>query len=520
MKKVLLTTVHRPLGVENETCTRNISAEVYHTQIAVAQGPFSIRAICTGWSLEFIALNLNTPTTVLHYPTKRAFINELKKGYHYVGIGFVICTYPKVKELCQVVRTYSPGTKIVLGGYGTVLQECNQLADFVCREEGVNYMKRLLGEEEVDSFKIPVFRRPVKVLSIATRQDAIIPVGLGCSQGCDFCCTSHFFDRNHYPLVKTGREIHEIIGSIDFGKNSCRNIGIMDEDFLEDRKRVMSIARLNVRETEKPILISSFSSLKSLSHYTVEELLSMGLDGVWIGIESKKADYPKLKDVDAAKLISALKNVGINVLTSMIIGYDWHDKNAIEEDFQYLLSLKPALSQIMLLSPCPQTPLFNRMARENRLLNIPYKFYDGFHLLFKHPHFSPQELESIIQQLLQREYEELGPSIFRIFEIQLLGYNSLKDSPHPLFRARAREHRKLCLEIYPLLKMGIKKAPSLRVKQYLRDMKEQAEAQLTISSSVKFKQSLVPPLYYYTYWREKLFPAQQPRTEIHRFNFG
>jgi hypothetical protein len=58
-------------------------------------------------------------------------------------------------------------------------------------------------------------------------------------------------------------------------------------------------------------------------------------------------------------------------------------------------------------------------------------------------------------------------------------------------------------------------------EDFLPDRKRiKAEAQLPISSSEMFKQSLEPPLYYYTYWREKLFPAQQPRTEIQRFNFG
>ena len=33
--------------------------------------------------------------------------------------------------------------------------------------------------------------------------------GLGCSRGCDFCCTSHFFDRKHVALLKSGRDLHE-----------------------------------------------------------------------------------------------------------------------------------------------------------------------------------------------------------------------------------------------------------------------------------------------------------------------
>ena len=69
MKRILLTTVHRPLGIGNETCGPNVSAEMYHAQVTRAQGIFSIRSVCTGWGLEFIAANIQAPTTVLHYPT-------------------------------------------------------------------------------------------------------------------------------------------------------------------------------------------------------------------------------------------------------------------------------------------------------------------------------------------------------------------------------------------------------------------------------------------------------------------
>ena len=146
MKRVLLTTVHRPLGIESETCSPHIQAEMYHAQVTRAQGIFSIRSICTGWGLEFIAANLQAPTTVLHYPTLRELERELRRGYDFLGISLVVCTFQKTVELCNLARRVAPETKIVLGGYGTVLSECDEYADFVCREEGVGFFRRLLDE--------------------------------------------------------------------------------------------------------------------------------------------------------------------------------------------------------------------------------------------------------------------------------------------------------------------------------------------------------------------------------------
>ncbi len=520
MKRVLLTTIHRPLGVENETCTKNIQAEMYHAQVTLAQGPFSIKSVCTGWGLEFIAANLDAPTTVLHYPTVKRFIRELRKGYDYVGIGFVICTFPKTMELCEIIRRESPETRIVLGGYGTVLDECDKYADYVCREEGVNYFKRLLGEEEVATFKMPSIRRRLKVLSVTTRPEAIIAAGLGCSRGCEFCCTSHFFDRKHIPLIKTGKEIHEAMKAVNFPGESFRNIGVIDEDFLAAKKRINEMIPLNAGEIEKPIFFSCLTSLKSISQYTIDELLMMGLSGVWVGIESQYAHYAKLKGLDPKSILNELKKVGIIPLTSMIIGYDWHNEDTIERDFQYLFSLRPAFSQLMIYSPCPRTPLWDKMKSEGRLLDIPYKNVDGFHALFSHPHFTSERLERLLKEFFVREYEEFGPSVCRVFDIQLTGYQNLKDHPKPLFRARAREYRKLCLEIYPLLDTAMRTAPNQKVIEYLRVVIERAEDEFKIPLSVRAKKAAVPVLLRYTSLMDRIVPRPQPPTQISRYRFN
>ena len=59
MKRVLLTTIPRPLGKDKGTCSKHIQAEMYHAQVTRAQGIFSIRTICTGWGLDFMAANLD-----------------------------------------------------------------------------------------------------------------------------------------------------------------------------------------------------------------------------------------------------------------------------------------------------------------------------------------------------------------------------------------------------------------------------------------------------------------------------
>ncbi len=63
------------------------------------------------------------PTVVLQYPSKRELIKELKKGYDFVGISFLMAVMHKMKETVALIRRYAPQSQIVLGGYDRVLKD-------------------------------------------------------------------------------------------------------------------------------------------------------------------------------------------------------------------------------------------------------------------------------------------------------------------------------------------------------------------------------------------------------------
>ena len=122
MPRVLFTSVCRPLG-ERYGDAPSVGYELLYGQVTRSQGLFSPRANHVQFSAEYIAENLESPTTVLHYPSRREVIRELAKGYDYIGIAFVLATFHRMKELVALVRKHSPRTQIILGGYGTVLSD-------------------------------------------------------------------------------------------------------------------------------------------------------------------------------------------------------------------------------------------------------------------------------------------------------------------------------------------------------------------------------------------------------------
>ncbi|MFH1434522.1 MAG: hypothetical protein ABIJ56_02280, partial [Pseudomonadota bacterium] len=165
-KRVLLTSVCRPFG-EKYGDGFGVSYEGSH-QLLWAQGIFRPRSTTTQWGIDFIAENLNTPVVTLHYPSLKQLINEIKKGYDYVGIAFVVPTFHKIKPMVEAIRRHAPGTKIILGGYGTILpdEELAPLSDYICRGEGVAFMRELLGEPNGTDYKQPIIAKQSYLFSL------------------------------------------------------------------------------------------------------------------------------------------------------------------------------------------------------------------------------------------------------------------------------------------------------------------------------------------------------------------
>ena len=156
MAHVLLSTVCRPFGGPGEGAS--VAAELFHAQVTRAQGIFSVREVIRCWGLDYIAENITSPTVVLHYPSEKEFVKELKKNkYTHIGINFVLATLHKAKRQTELIRKYSPESKIIYGGYGAILpeEELKPYCDYICREEGIGFMRKLLNENTGKPIKHP-----------------------------------------------------------------------------------------------------------------------------------------------------------------------------------------------------------------------------------------------------------------------------------------------------------------------------------------------------------------------------
>jgi haloalkane dehalogenase len=484
-RKVLLTTVCRPMGPQCGDAT-SVGYELLYRQVTRAQGIFSPRTVNIQFSLEYIAENLDVPTVVLQYPSKRELIRELKKGYDYVGISFLMAIFHKVKDMVALIRQYAPNTKIVLGGYGTVLtdEELKPYSDFICREEGVGYMRRLLGEPEIPMpYKHPLIVSYLKVFGWEVSGTGKILAGLGCPNGCDFCCTSHFYKRKHIKLLPDGKDIYAVAERyLDMDPNLV--FLIIDEDFLLNKKRAMQF-RDAVMQSGKALSIFAFSSVKAISQYTVEEILEMGIDGFWIGYEGTRSNYPKQQGRPVEDILTEFREHGITILTSMIVGFDYQTPEVVAQEFDGLMKLKPALGQYLIYGPVPGTPFNERVRRENLMrddfVQHPERLYrqaDGFTTTMKHPTLSAAEIEGLQQWCFDQDFQRLGPSIFRVLEGRFLGYQKLKNSPNPFLRKKAGVYAADLRCAYPVFLAGRLLGPNAKVRRWIGDLEQRIHAEL------------------------------------------
>ena len=486
MPKVLLTSVCRPLGPKYGDAP-SVGYELLFSQVTRAQGLFSPRATHLHFGLEYIAENLDAPTVVLQYPTKRELIAELKKGYDYVGITFLLAVFHKAKDVVALVRRYAPKTKIVFGGYGTVLSDelLKPHADYICREEGVEYFRKLLGEPPKPMpYRHPLIVSRLRQFSLPVSRTGMIFAGLGCPNGCDFCCTSHFFKRRHIKLLPTGRDIYGVIERY-LALDPKMSFTILDEDFLLNKRRADEF-KACVQEAGRPLSIFCFASLRALAQYTTQELHEMGVDGLWIGYEGTRSGFAKQEGLrPAAEVFAELKENGITILASMIVGFDYQDPQVVAEELQGLLALDPCLSQFLIYGPTPGTPFWDRVMRAGRLREdfaadreLYARRADGFTAMVRHPKLSSGEIEGLQRSCFKQDFERLGPSIYRVIERWLLGYKKLKDSPTPFLQAKAGAFAEDVRKAYPSFLPGKLLGPSPAARRRVAQIEAAAYAEL------------------------------------------
>jgi radical SAM superfamily enzyme YgiQ (UPF0313 family) len=365
--------------------------------------------------------------------------------------------------MCKIVRRILPKATIVIGGHVSAIPGLQHMidADFIVKGEGVSWMRKFLGQDPTQPVKHPViasgFGHRVMGLKlpgeIGSTAATIIP-SVGCPMGCNFCTTSAFFGGKgkFIDFYSKGSEIYELMQQAE-AAGGYKAFFVMDENFLLNRNRAMELLDC-MKEGGKSYEIYVFSSANAIRKYTMEELVELGVSWIWMGLESPLSGYSKLNGTDTLSLVQNLREHGIRVLGSSIVGMEHHTPQNITEEIDYACSHGTDFHQFMLYTPLPGTPLYAQMESEGRMekdaeladIHGQWKFN------WKHPFISRDESKTFLDRAFRRDFELNGPSLYRICKTTLEGWRKYRFHSDLRVRERfEREARNLRLQYSALL---------------------------------------------------------------------
>ena len=534
--RVLLTSVFGPYAQDDRFGSRSINPmELYHNQVTRSQGPFSLRMFHRSWGIMLIQANISAPCTLLDFPTREMFAQELK-SHHYdiVGISSIIVNVGKVAEMCRMIRELSPHSEIIVGGHVTAIPGVETLmdADHFARGEGIAWMRRHLGEDETAPVRHPQiasgFGRRILGLKLpdwrGSTAATIIP-SVGCPMGCNFCTTSAFFGGKgkFINFFNTGDELFEVMREAA-SSQGVESFFVMDENFLLNKRRALELLA-RMKQEGKSWEFYVFSSANAILKYTMEELVELGVSWIWMGLESQASGYRKLHGTDTLQLTAELRRHGIRVLGSTIVGLEHHTPQNIADEIEHAVEHNTDFHQFMLYTPVPGTPLYSEMKAEGRLLEVDLADIHGQHKFnFEHAAISRDDSKKFLDYAFLRDFERNGPSLYRICRTTFEGWKRYHTHADARIRLRfdheARAMRTMYSGALWAMERRLKKT-NAAVSESIGALRRDFNAALGPVS--RLSSALLGPALLWSTWREQLRLAHgityEPRTFIERTNW-
>lgn len=463
--KVLLTSVFGPYAQDDEYGSRTCNPmELYHNQVTREQGAFSLRMFHRSWGLMLIQANISAPCTLLDFPVKDRFLEELEnEQYDIIGISSIVMNHHKVRAMVQWIRAKQPNATIVVGGHIANMDNAAQElgADVVVRGDGVRWWRGYLGDDTEQPVRHPIILSGLRARNMGIKLSekpgevaaTIIP-SVGCPLGCNFCSTSAMFGGKgkFVNFYETGEELFSVMEQVE-SELQTSSFFMMDENFLLHKSRAIELLSL-MEKHNKAWSLYVFSSASALRQYTDEQLVRLGIAWVWLGLEGEESQYTKLKGTNTFELVKRLQSHGIRVLGSTIIGLDSHTPENIDRVIDYAIRHDTDFHQFMLYTPLPGTQLWRDHHAAGLMKDRSEYDLADVHgqamMNYRHPHIPAGTEGGLLKRAFERDFEVNGPSVLRIARTLLQGWKKYKNHPDQRIRHRyEREARDLLYTFTP-----------------------------------------------------------------------
>lgn len=336
-----------------------------------------------------------------------------------VGISTTTATCREAYQIAGMLR--SNNIPVIIGGMHAtfVPEEALQYADFLIRGEaeysflplvhaiekcetpegirGVSFWKENrqvhndLMETPVDMDTLPI--PDLTLLKNASSMFSTpVMTSRGCPYNCTFCCVTEVFGRR-YRHRSTESVLEELT------RYKGKNIFFCDDNFAAKPELTKELLRGII---ENGIKLKRWGAQLRVDAARDDELLSLmkrsGCGIVYIGFESINPatleGYNKQQTVeDIEEAICRFHDYGIRIHGMFVFGADTDTVDTIRETAIFALNSRIDSIQFMTLTPFPNTPFYDKLETEGRILTRDWSLYDGHHTVFQPALLSPEELQ-------------------------------------------------------------------------------------------------------------------------------
>jgi radical SAM superfamily enzyme YgiQ (UPF0313 family) len=304
-----------------------------------------------------------------------------------VGVTGMIVQRFRMTEILKELK--GRGCFTVVGGPWVTVREdyFNSLADAIFVGEAEETWPQFLADwaerkhasryeqaERTDMSKVPAPR--YDLMKLNRYAVATVQFSRGCPFTCEFCDIIVTFGRR--PRLKT---IPQIVAELEALRRtgSVNAAFIVDDNLIGNKKAIKQVLREVIAWQKTHDYPMTFFTEASLDLADDAELLALmdeaNIRSVFVGIESPNEDSlretGKLQNLrgkrSMAEKVHAIQAYGIEVLSGMIVGFDNDGPDIFDRQIRFVEQARVVHTSVGMLSAIPKTPLYERLARENRI---------------------------------------------------------------------------------------------------------------------------------------------------------
>lgn len=380
------------------------------------------------WKLEPLTIAVLKALTPVEIETE--FFDDRLELINYHTQTDLICitveTYTAKRSYGIAQKFRQRGIPVVMGGYHVTLcpEEAREYADSVIIGNAETIWKTMLADCQNGCLKKVYYGntgeydiRPDKSIFTGKRYlpISLIETGRGCCHSCDFCSIAKFYCSNYYC-----RDHRLILDDLQQSKH--KYTFLVDDNLLANKENAMRLF-----EDITPLKIK-WAGQGTLSMAKDEKLLKAmkksGCELILIGFESLNQE--NLNQMNKSfnymmgerdELVKRIHDAGIGIYATFVFGYDHDNEQTINDAMAFSKKHNFYTAAFNHLLPFPNTPLYNRLKSENRLIYDKWWLADGYRYgeLAFHPKLLSAEKLSQLCRNARKEFSSPKTVLHRGF---------------------------------------------------------------------------------------------------------